>query len=171
MLGVRGVVNLRFSILLKSAHMMDSGPRGRVRALRPREPRVSERVCYPVLLCHCSARLLANSYTKRNARATSCRVHVIRDPARDIPWPPGAHARHAATRSPFWQPEEPEEAPMASARCQGASMSSPRALLVTECDRQRPQQELLRELELTQLSEESLQTTIECASCERSSPC
>ena len=50
-------------------------------------------------------------------------------------------------------------------------MSSPRALLATECDRQRPQQELLRELELTQLSEESLQTTIECASCERSSPC
>ena len=43
-------------------------------------------------------------------------------------------------------------------------MSSPRALLATECDRQRPQQELLRELELTQLSEESLQTTIECAS-------
>ena len=60
---------------------------------------------------------------------------------------------------------------MANARCQGASMSSPRALLATECDRQRPQQELLRELELTQLSEESLQTTIECASCERSSPC
>ena len=60
---------------------------------------------------------------------------------------------------------------MASARCQGASMSSPRALLATECDRQRPQQELLRELELTQLSEESLQTTTECASCERSSPC
>ncbi len=60
---------------------------------------------------------------------------------------------------------------MASARCQGASMSSPRALRATECDRQWPQQELLRELKLTQLSEESLQTTIECTSCERSSPC
>ena len=59
---------------------------------------------------------------------------------------------------------------MASARCQGASMSSPRALRATECDRQWPQQELLRELKLTQLSEESHQTTIDCASCEHIGP-
>ena len=50
-------------------------------------------------------------------------------------------------------------------------MSSPQALLATECDTKQPQQELLRERELTQLSEKCLRTTINCASFERSSPC